>query len=976
MAFVGQLTAAGNSNMPVAATLYGTCETAAATQEKAVTCAAYDLTTPITGMSIAVKFTNSNTYNGTVTLNINSKGAKNAYRYGTTNIGTNVQTSWPAGAVVLFTYDGTNWVLTQPNYDTNSNTIPSAYCDTAAATAAKTASCSGYALKTNSYLHVIVVNTNTSQTAITLNVNGKGAKAIYINGAASSTSNYTLTAGSYLVFYDGTNYYFRTDDKLPGSAASWQNSLNAMINSLGEGSSAAQAGDYIVAQYAGGGTTTTTYHRRKLSNIFKALSSADVTTALGFTPANSSHTHSYLPLSGGTLTGKLTVGTTSQSAAPTASITVHDTRSYTWIPTSLDKGVNWYFSMAGTPDTSKWWAIQHVNGWTGDYNAWELAGTANNTDERTSPLYVRTGRTTNGWGSWRKIYDTSNKPTAADVGAAASSHTHSYLPLSGGTLTGDLLLKSSTNDSPDIVWKYGDGTEKMRLWSPDSPTAATGPSFRIYKADGTSLYTGTLSLANHTHSYLPLSGGTLTAASAIQINAIDLKQANNNVSSTTWPGWTIKDKNSYSISGFYNETAANGTTGTGMWVYNRNSEGTQTGSGSFVIKVDKAGTVSYGVSNPSALRSAISAAASTHTHAYITNQGRLTTADNLRGDGNLRFTVASSSMTTNKPLFGGTGAAAAASDGQILEMPWDNNGGYDVQLAVKNNGAGLSIRGGTGKTGSAQNWTTWAPVAMASAAISNITRSGTTFTATRADGTTFTFTQQDNNTTYTAGTGLSLSSNKFSVSTIPIANGGTGQTTRVAGMNALSNIGNNAITSTANDTTAKWGAFGNGVSFYSTASQITDQPTQYGYVINICPSANSEVHQIWATQASGNMYHRGGNSSGWSGTWRKILDSANTTVSTATIKKPSAGTAIAADDITAWTTNTPTAVTSKTVVTSASGATAAISKGVLTLTNGSFSTGASCTVTAGTAASLSYTARSIPNISLSDQTVVTGVTIS
>lgn len=33
-------------------------------------------------------------------------------------------------------------------------------------------------------------------------------------------------------------------------------------------------------------------------------------------------------------------------------------------------------------------------------------------------------------------------------------------------------------------------------------------------------------------------------------------------------------------------------------------------------------------------------------------------------------------------------------------------------------------------------------------AITNITRSGTTFTATKADGTTFTFTQQDNNTTY------------------------------------------------------------------------------------------------------------------------------------------------------------------------------------------------------------------------------------
>lgn len=37
-------------------------------------------------------------------------------------------------------------------------------------------------------------------------------------------------------------------------------------------------------------------------------------------------------------------------------------------------------------------------------------------------------------------------------------------------------------------------------------------------------------------------------------------------------------------------------------------------------------------------------------------------------------------------------------------------------------------------------------------AVANITRSGTTFTATKRDGTTFTFTQQDNNTTYTLGT--------------------------------------------------------------------------------------------------------------------------------------------------------------------------------------------------------------------------------
>ena len=98
------------------------------------------------------------------------------------------------------------------------------------------------------------------------------------------------------------------------------------------------------------------------------------------------------------------------------------------------------------------------------------------------------------------------------------------------------------------------------------------------------------------------------------------------------------------------------------------------------------------------------------------------------------------------------------------------------------------------------------------------------------------------------------------------------------------------------------------------------------------------------------------------------------TASTTSIGSASAGTAISADDITAWTTNTPTAVTKKTVVTSASGATAAVSNGVLTLTDGSFGTGDSVTVTAGTAASLSYTSRSIPNISVTSKTVATGIT--
>ena len=121
----------------------------------------------------------------------------------------------PAGGnagQVLYKVDGSTdysvgWTNQTQNY-------PSAYCTTSGSTAAKKASCSLYAAQANSYLHVLIGSNNTSASALTLNVNSEGAKPIYINGTASSSTNYTLPKGTYIVFYDGTNYYFRTDGKI------------------------------------------------------------------------------------------------------------------------------------------------------------------------------------------------------------------------------------------------------------------------------------------------------------------------------------------------------------------------------------------------------------------------------------------------------------------------------------------------------------------------------------------------------------------------------------------------------------------------------------------------------------------------------------------------------------------------------------------------------------------------------------------
>lgn len=130
-----------------------------------------------------------------------------------------------------------------------------------------------------------------------------------------------------------------------------------------------------------------------------------------------------------------------------------------------------------------------------------------------------------------------------------TSHTHSYLPLSGGTVTGTLNAPQFSAQSGGIYTNY-------RLYLPESTSSTvstTRPRFGRFNRDagsavlqlGTSnlfdivdaawsttllrvsssafTYKGTaVSLNGHTHSYLPLSGGTMTGS--IKFNASSLPQ--------------------------------------------------------------------------------------------------------------------------------------------------------------------------------------------------------------------------------------------------------------------------------------------------------------------------------------------------------------------------------------------------------------------------------------------------------------------
>lgn len=101
---------------------YGTCPTAQGTKAKVATLTNGTGFSLKAGTIVAIKFTYASAAS-TMTLNVNSTGAKNLYQYGSTlmNSGTTT-TGWPAGAVVPFVYDGTYWFRL---YWTNTGTVTS-----------------------------------------------------------------------------------------------------------------------------------------------------------------------------------------------------------------------------------------------------------------------------------------------------------------------------------------------------------------------------------------------------------------------------------------------------------------------------------------------------------------------------------------------------------------------------------------------------------------------------------------------------------------------------------------------------------------------------------------------------------------------------------------------------------------------------------------------------------------------------------
>ena len=188
---------------------YGTCSTAAATAAKVVTISGNTKWALKAGSRITIKFSATNTAQNP-TLNVNNTGAKSIW-YNTGLITTgSLGMAGTANRPMDFVYDGTQYVFMGWSLDNNTTYSPQSLgngygtCSTAAATAAKVVTLSGYNLTTNGF--VAVKFTYDVPANATMTINSKGAKSIYYKGAAITAN--VIKAGDLATFvYNGSQYH-------------------------------------------------------------------------------------------------------------------------------------------------------------------------------------------------------------------------------------------------------------------------------------------------------------------------------------------------------------------------------------------------------------------------------------------------------------------------------------------------------------------------------------------------------------------------------------------------------------------------------------------------------------------------------------------------------------------------------------------------------------------------------------------------
>ena len=183
-------------------TLYGTCNTAADTTTKSVVCS--DATSLYVGLTITVKFSTANTVLAP-TLNVNGLGAKNIWVENAITSTSNCL-FWNTDALIVFTYDGTQWLVVDQ---------PTSYyvsCSPAEDPTAKVATVANSVVRKGTRVTITFTYAHNSTSNATLYITGTSTNAnrtMYVNGAVvNNTNGNSWSSGESVTFVFNGQYWY------------------------------------------------------------------------------------------------------------------------------------------------------------------------------------------------------------------------------------------------------------------------------------------------------------------------------------------------------------------------------------------------------------------------------------------------------------------------------------------------------------------------------------------------------------------------------------------------------------------------------------------------------------------------------------------------------------------------------------------------------------------------------------------------
>lgn len=368
-----------------------------------------------------------------------------------------------------------------------SNVVNYGTCSTAAATAAKVVSCSNFALITGAEITVKFTTTNTAANP-TLNVNSTGAKDIYYRGSAIS-AGYLAANRTYTFRYNGTQYELVGDLNTDTKNTAGSTDTSSKIYLIGATSQGANPQTYshdTVYVDSGGRVVSNGYCLGLDDPFFKT----GLKTSKSYTfPAETSKTYYVTLKSQSSFDKQKFMFRTTGDNTNHITLAIINARPY------MEATIYGQTLRYNGPEISQ---IAVYKNTTASYKH-DIVLTVKTNPKTTTTLYVNSNDN----------FDLSSEciSTTAPTGALEASFAPSYDdrlfttgPIyAGGGFTGNLSGNAST-------------ATKLA-------TARTIALTGSITGSGTFDGSGNLSIAtttNHTHSYLPLSGGTVTGDLTIQ----------------------------------------------------------------------------------------------------------------------------------------------------------------------------------------------------------------------------------------------------------------------------------------------------------------------------------------------------------------------------------------------------------------------------------------------------------------------------